>query len=204
MAVSEELKSFEELPAVFGALEMVLEDQFYQPEKHIFSLKENEDRETNAALGDAELLKRILEDIHHRDMGHLKKHFEQLKVVYHPEKAYSEMYVKFLFSSIIKEIYEAMDLPDEKRLSKDERPLIAAWRLRDVWKLTEKAMEELRNIWVAEEKGTRSEVTQVKITLSELSEELSADILRKKHICHQYLVIITLNKQETGMNLNRL
>ena len=91
LAVSEELKSFEELPAVFGALEMVLEDQFYQPEKHIFSLKENEDRETNAALGDAELLKRILEDIHHRDMGHLKKHFEQLKVVYHPEKAYSEM-----------------------------------------------------------------------------------------------------------------
>lgn len=35
LAVSEELKSFEELPAVFGALEMVLEDQFYQPEKHI-------------------------------------------------------------------------------------------------------------------------------------------------------------------------
>ena len=73
----------------------MLEDQFYQPEKHIFSLKESKNEEVNTALGDAELLKRILEDINHRDMTHLKNHFEQLKIVYHPEKAYSEMYVKF-------------------------------------------------------------------------------------------------------------
>lgn len=203
LAVSEELKSFEELPAVFGALEMVLEDQFYQPEKHIFSLKENEDRETNAALGDAELLKRILEDIHHRDMGHLKKHFEQLKVVYHPEKAYSEMYVKFLFSSIIKEIYEAMDLPDEKRLSREIDRLYRAKRLQDVWKLTEKAMEELEEYLAEEEKGTRSEVTQVKNYIYQnYQEELSVDILAEKvYLSPGYLSYIF--KQETGMNLNR-
>lgn len=203
LAVSEELKSFEELPAVFGALEMVLEDQFYQPEKHIFSLKENEERETNAALGDAELLKRILEDIHHRDMGHLKKHFEQLKVVYHPEKAYSEMYVKFLFSSIIKEIYEAMDLPDEKRLSREIDRLYRAKRLQDVWKLTEKAMEELEEYLAEEEKGTRSEVTQVKNYIYQnYQEELSVDILAEKvYLSPGYLSYIF--KQETGMNLNR-
>ena len=203
LPVSEELKSFEELPAVFEALEMVLEDQFYQPEKHIFSLKENEDRETNAALGDAELLKRILEDIHHRDMGHLKNHFEQLKVVYHPEKAYSEMYVKFLFSSIIKEIYEAMDLPDEKRLSREIDRLYRAKRLQDVWKLTEKAMEELEEYLAEEEKGTRSEVTQVKNYIYQnYQEELSVDILAEKvYLSPGYLSYIF--KQETGMNLNR-
>ena len=126
---------------------MVLEDQFYQPEKHIFSLKENEDRETNAALGDAELLKRILEDIHHRDMGHLKKHFEQLKVVYHPEKAYSEMYVKFLFSSIIKEIYEAMDLPDEKRLSREIDRYIVPKGCKMYGSSPKKPWRSWRNIW---------------------------------------------------------
>ncbi len=121
--------------------------RFYQPEEHIFSLKESEDRETNTALGDAELLKRILEDIHHQDMAHLKNHFEQLKIVYHPEKAYSEMYVKFLFSSIIKEIYEAMDLPDEKRLSREIDRLYRARRCKMYGSLLRKPWKSWKNIW---------------------------------------------------------
>lgn len=203
LAVSEELKSFEELPIVFGELEKVLEDQFYQPEKHIFSLKDDEEGEKKEFLGDSELLKRILEDINHRDMVHLKNHFEQLKVVYHPEKAYSEMYIKFLFSNIIKEIYEVMDLPDEKKLSKEIDKLYRVRRLQDVWKITEKAMEALKEYLAEEEKGTRSEVMQVKNYIYQnYQEELSVDILAEKvYLSPGYLSYIF--KQETGMNLNR-
>ncbi len=203
LAVSKELKSFEELPEVFVALEKVLEDQFYQPEKHIFSLRDEDEAKKDVFLGDSELLKRILEDIKHQDMAHLKSHFEQLKVVYHPEKAYSEMYVKFLFSNIIKEIYEVMDLVDEKKLSKEIDKLYRAKRLQDVWKITEKAMEALEGYVLEEEKGTRSEVTQIKNYIYEnYQEELSVDILAEKvYLSPGYLSYIF--KQETGMNLNR-
>ena len=48
-------------------------------------------------------------------------------------------------------------------------------RDRDVWKLTEKAMEELEEYLAEEEKGTRSEVTQVKNYIYQnYQEELSA------------------------------
>ena len=64
-------------------------------------------------------------------------------------------------------------------------------------------MEELEEYLAEEEKGTRSEVTQVKNYIYQnYQEELSVDILAEKvYLSPGYLSYIF--KQETGMNLNR-
>lgn len=203
-AVSKEIQNFQEFPQVFAGLEQLLEEQFYQPGKHIFSLEAQEKEQQDiSSLQDSELLKKILEDIHNKDMLHLKKHFRTLREVYHPEKSYSEMYVKFLFSSIVKGIYEVMDLPDEKKLSREIDRLYRCRHLKDVLDITEKAVGDLEGFLAENTKGTRSEVTKVKNYIYEnYQEDLSIDMLAEMvYLSPGYLSSIF--KQETGMNLNR-
>ena len=62
-------------------------------------------------------MEQITNDIQYKDLPHLRQDFQKLEDKYRANKQFSDMYVKFVFSGILKELLDQMDEMDEKMLS---------------------------------------------------------------------------------------
>lgn len=118
MAVSEEITDWQELPEVFSGLEEVLAEKFYQPRQKIFFAGEVQETREMDEAEESQVLNNIKEDIQYKDSIHLRQDFQKLERKYRESMKFSEMYVKFVFSNIVKDIYEEINPGDVKALSK--------------------------------------------------------------------------------------
>ena len=105
-AVSAPLEKIEDVPEEFRKLESLLEEQFYQPGQHVLISGEEAEGE-DAPAEDSELMDRISGEIRQKDVIHLKQDFGKLEQKYRGNRQFSEMYVKFVFSGILKELYDS-------------------------------------------------------------------------------------------------
>lgn len=114
------------------------------------------------------------------------------------------MYVKFVFSGILKELLDQMDGMDEKMLSKKVDRLYRCRKLNDVIVTVEEALQEYEQYIQEQEEGFRSEVTTVKGYIYHHYKEknLGAETLSAMvFLSPGYLSAVF--KEETGMTLNR-
>lgn len=202
-AVSREVSGIQEMPEEFQQLEQLLEEKFYQPKQHIFVHGKKVESTEDVIVEDSEILNNISEDIKFKDITHLWQDFHRLEQKYTTDKPYSEMYAKFVFSSILKEVYEAMSSSEEKRLSKKVDQLYHCKTIQDVRSITSTAIQELENYLQEQNEGFRSEITEVKSYIyHNYEKELNVEILAEKvYLSAGYLSAIF--KEATGMNLNR-
>lgn len=202
-AVSGEITSAEELPGMFLQMEELLEEQFYQPKQHIFAVGKEAETAGLEAVEDAKVMESISIDIKYKDIPHLWQDYYRLKQKYGKEKQFSEMYVKFVFSNIIKEILETMSPTGEKELSRTVDQLYRCKTMKDVVEITEKVIRELEAYEKDRNDGSRSEVAIVKNYIYHNYEKnLSVDMLASQvYLSARYLSAVF--KAETGMNLNR-
>ena len=202
-AVSTELENYRELPQLLPQLEQLLEEHFYEPEVHVFSMEAKGDEEDSAQVEDAKVLQNILDDIHHKDTVHLWQNFRRIEKKYRTDKQFSEMYVKFVFSSILKELYDTMMASGEKGLSREVDRLYRCRTIQEVLEITEQAIREFEEHLKEQNHGFRDEVTKVKSYIyHHYEEELSAEMLAAK-VCLSPGYLSHVFKQETGVNLNR-
>lgn len=202
-AVSEEVNGVENMPEEFQQLEQLLEEKFYQPKQHIFVHGKKAEPVAETEVEDSEILNSISEDIKYKDIAHLWQDFQRLEQKYRTDKPYSEMYVKFVFSSILKEIYEEMASAGDKSLSKKVDHLYRCRTIQDVLAVTESSIQELEAYLQEKNEGFRSEITAVKSFIyHNYEKELNIEMLAEKvYLSAGYLSAIF--KEETGMNLNR-
>ena len=202
-AVSKEMESGEELPEQFQKLEGLLEEQFYQPKQHIFMLGKEREETVQQTVEDSEIVGSISEDIKYKDIAHLWQDFRRLEKKYREEKQFSEMYVKFVFSSILKEIYEEMSSAGEKEMSRMVDRLYRCKTIREVLEITENAVRELEVYLKETNEGFRKEISQVKSYIyHNYQKNLSVEMLAEQvYLSAGYLS--AMFKEETGMNLNR-
>lgn len=222
-AVSRELKAYQDIPAEFQQMEKMLEEQFYQPQKHVFingeavsgfsseglngigkeSGGDGRAKGENAAE-EAEVLRRISENIKYKDIVYLRLDFQRLEEKYRNENQFSEMYVKFVFSSILKEIYETITANSgEKVLSKEVDRLYRCRTIQEVLEITKNAVDELECFIQEQNNGFREEVSKVKNYIYHHYEEnLNTETLaRMVYLSPGYLSAVF--KEETGVNMNR-
>src|SRR5699024_6294191 len=150
-AVSGELESWKDMPGQFRALEKLLEEQFYQPGQHVFISGAVREAGQDSAAEDSEIMEQISKDIKYKDIVHLKQNFERLELKYRVDKQFSEMYVKFVFSSILKEIYEQLSTLDEKTLSKKVDRLYRCRKIQDVLDIVSESVEEFEKCMMEQE-----------------------------------------------------
>lgn len=201
--VSSQVKGYRELPELLAQMEQLLEEQFYQPEIHVFSLDKGEEKESGREAGDAQLLQNIMEDIRRKDVDHLKQNFRRMELKYMGEKQFSEMYVKFVFSNIIKEINEASGNTGERELSRAVDRLYRCRTIGEVLEITQRAIQELEAYVNEHSGGYREEITRVKSYIyHHYEEELGIEMLAEQ-VCLSPGYLSAVFKKETGVNLNR-
>ena len=198
------LSGWREMPEEFKTLEQLLQEQFYQPGHHVFVNGEKADEESWDAEHDSELTERISKDIGYKDVTQLKKDFGTLAQKYRQDKQFSEMYVKFVFSGILKELCEQISSGDEKSLSRKVERLYRCRKIQDVLEIVSETLKEYETHISEQEGGFRREISTVKSYIHHHYNEknIGPEMLAAQvYLSPGYLSAIF--KEETGVTLNR-
>ena len=203
LAVSRKFEGCECLPEILEQLEQQMEEKFYHPEKHVFS---NEDDVLKLSVGeiqDSQIMQMISEDITRKDTEQLRKHFACLKEKYHDNTQYSAMYIKFVFSNVIQELFQENQFSGERRLEHEIERLYNCRNIMEILEVTEDNIKEYEAFLDRSMSSSRNEVAAVKNYIYQhYEEDLNLEMLAEKvYLSSGYLSFIF--KKETGMNLNR-
>ena len=203
LAVSRKFEGCECLPEILEQLEQQMEEKFYHLEKHVFS---NEDDVLKLSVGevqDSQIMQMISEDITRKDTEQLRRHFECLKEKYHDNTQYSAMYIKFVFSNVIQELFQENQFSGERRLEQEVERLYKCKNIMEILAVTEDNIKEYEAFLERSMSTSRNEVATVKNYIYQhYEEDLNLEMLAEKvYLSSGYLSFIF--KKETGMNLNR-
>ena len=145
-----------------------------------------------------ECLPEILEQLEQ-----LRKHFACLKEKYHDNTQYSAMYIKFVFSNVIQELFQENQFSGERRLEHEIERLYNCRNIMEILEVTEDNIKEYEAFLDRSMSSSRNEVAAVKNYIYQhYEEDLNLEMLAEKvYLSSGYLSFIF--KKETGMNLNR-
>lgn len=201
LAVSQKFDGLECLPEILEQLERQMEGEFYYPEVHVFFNEEESLQLAGKEVQDSQLIKMISEDILRKDVEQLWRHFDCLSKKYQWHTQYSAMYIKFVFSKVIQELYQEDVFMETRSLEKELERLYNGKHISEILKIT------AENIW-AYERGVfhcrtecKNDVEMVKEYIiwnagAKLSEKLFSD---NRNSSYGYLNFIF--RKETGMNM---
>lgn len=202
IAVSKTLHDPEEYPKAYQDLENQMENKFYSSDKTIF-LYEEEGGQSIYGNPRQDYQKKIKESIKLKDVAHIWENYNKLREDIRSESMDSQMYIKFIFSELIKDLYEEMQAIGSSRLREAVEAVYQAESLRTICEITEKCIQEFEKMCEQTENNVRSDIDQVKKYIAyHVDEDLSIDKLAAKvYLSQGYLSYIF--KKETGMNLSR-
>ena len=203
LAISSRFEGHEALPEILSQLEQTMEEKFYHPDIHVFTNEADETSQVNAETQDSQLMQKISEDISRKDVEQLKKHFECLVKKYENDTRFSAMYVKFVFSNVIQELFQENQFCEERKLDHEIERLYGCTDLKQILAITQENIREYEEFLERSMSGSRDEVASVKNYIYQhYAEDLSLETLAEKvYLSSGYLSFIF--KKETGMNLNR-
>ena len=200
LSVSRKFDGCECLPEILGQLEQQMEEKFYHPEKHIFSCEEEELKMVAGEVQDSQLMQMISEDISRKDTEQLWKHFECLKEKYSSNTQFSAMYIKFVFSNVIQELFQENQFADEHRLEQEIDRLYSCGNIMDILKVTEDNIREYEKFLERSMSESRNEVAAVKNYIYQhYGEDLNLEMLAEKvYLSSGYLSFIFKKENQSG------
>lgn len=201
IAVSSRIERPEQCPAACQELENLMENKFYRPDMKIYL---PEEQTANPREGHRiDYQKKLKDDIKLRDVAHLWRDYEMLREQISRECMDSQMYVKFIYAEIVKDLYEEMQMQNREWMKEAVEEIYQAGNLDDICRVVSRCIHEFENSNLQSEKNVRSDVDTVKQYIHyHLEEELGIDRLSQiVFLSPGYLSYVF--KKETGVNLSR-
>lgn len=203
LAVSSKFEGYQKLPSVMEQLEQLIEEKFYHPDTHVFTVEEETEKEEPGDVRDSRLMQKISEDVSRKDIPQLWAHFHCLAGKYQKNGQFSAMYIKFVFSNVIQELFSENRFGGEHKLEKEIERLYNCSNISQILEVTEENIKAYEAFLDRSMSESRNEVAAVKNYIYEnYREDLNLESLAEKvYLSSGYLSFIF--KKETGMNLNR-
>ena len=146
LAVSRRFDGYQELPEIMEQLEQQMEEKFYHPDIHVYTSEEDEEKNTGEEEQDSRLMEKISEDISRKDVKQLWSHFRSLASKYQSNTQFSAMYVKFVFSNVIRELFQENRFAGEHRLDLEVDHLYSCSTIQEIIEVTEKKYPPVRGV----------------------------------------------------------
>ncbi|HIV92701.1 MAG TPA: response regulator [Candidatus Eisenbergiella stercoravium] len=203
ISVSSGLKDGTQIADRYQELELLMENRFYDLESRVYMAENEAESAEDVRLDDDTLMKQIRQDIRAKDMLSLKEHCRRLFLNYGKNAGFSQIYVKFVFASLLKLLYEAIPEKTERELDEEMDRLYRAEDMDQVHGIIEKNTGLLEKKLEKESGSVHREVDTVKrYIFSHYGEELSIEQLAEMvYLAPSYLS--SLFKKETGQNLSK-
>jgi len=203
IAVSREFEDDRELPQIISLLEQQMEEQYVNPEVHVFTSAEEKERYVTEETQDSYLMQMISEDISRKDVGLLKRHFGCLTEKYQKRTAFSAVYIKFVFSSVLQELFQEERFSEERHLDREIDRIFSSSNMEQILEITRQVLKEYELFLEKSMHEARSRVYAVRDYIrAHAGEELTLAFLAAKVKLSPGYLYFTF-KTETGMNLYR-
>lgn len=203
LAISSPIEGAAGLSAAAEELELLMENKFYHSDCPVYYQGMDQSRTNMIQLDDDTLMKQMKQDIRMKDIQGLREHFDRFAQKYRNQTAFSQIYVKFLFSNLLKDIYDCLPSVGEEELNREIDILYRASDFSKVMKLVQKNIDLLSQVFSGNSSTMHREVEIVKQYIyAHFGEELSADRLGELvYLAPSYLSSVF--KKETGQNLSK-
>ena len=203
VAVSRQFSSYRELKDILSGLEAQMGEQYYHLDVHVFTSEEEKAKYVSEEAQDSELIQQISEDISRKDVGLLKKHFGFLVDKYQKQSQFSAMYVKFVFSNVLQELFQEPDFARERQLEKQIDELYSYSDMDRILTLTRQAIADYESyLGRCMEKSKKEVKALADYAKAHLAEDISVVSLSSMaHVSPGYLHF--LFQKEEGMSLPR-
>ena len=203
VAISSEISGYEGISKGMEELDALMENKFYNQINNIFYNGMHDDPTSIIQIDDDTLLKQMKQDVKMKDVLSLREHFQTFCEKYSSKHDFSQVYVKFLFSNLLKDIYENLPLADEKKLNGEIELLYKSSDFNTVIEIVNKNIDRLESAFEQNPSMVHKEIEVVKKYIYEhFGDELSVESLGKMvYMAPSYLSSVF--KKETGQNLSR-
>lgn len=191
------------LPFHFEEVEELMENKFYQTDSHVFMVDEKVDDHLHRSVDDDTYIKQMQQDIKMKDITRLREHFGGLKSKYKGKNNVSQVYIKFIFSNLLKVIYDQLPNTDADSMKNQIDLLYRATDFQTVIDLVEKNIRRLEEVFSYNPHLAHREVESIKEYIYEnYQKELSVEQLAEQvYMAPSYLSHVF--KKETGQNLSK-
>ncbi len=187
----------------FKTLESLIQEKFYTTGRYVYEESAEEDNGSVAELENDTLMKQIKQDIKMKDIMNLRKHFNEMSDKYTGKNPYSQVYVKFIFSNLLKEFYDNMPDADEMQQSREIEKIYISNTFDEIKDIMQANIEKLEQVFGTNPQMIHREIEDIKQYIYEnYNKELSVnDLAEKVYMAPSYLSYIF--KIETGQNLSK-
>lgn len=203
VAVVGGIQGTEKLEKAYNEAEFLMEARFYQPERKIYISERGEQKEDVNHLNDDTLMKQMKQDIRMKDIPGLREHFGRFCARYKNQTDFSQVYIKFIFSNLLKDFYNSMPETEESQLNEDITKLYCATDFKAVMDMVNDNIDRLEKSFGASPSVLHREIETVKQYIYDnYNKELSVDALAQSvYMAPSYLSHVF--KKETGQNISK-
>lgn len=202
IAVSREIRRLEDCYKAYQELEALLENKFYHGEKRIFSYNTQLEG-TSEDAGMTACIERIVQAFRQKNYTQMWMEFEAAQEFINRNRANSAMYIKFIFSDLIKKIHEDETEVDISNIRQKIEKIYSAGNLDAIYAVVREELQAQEERNSEEKEDGRRDIENVKQYInSHLADNLGTNMLAEQiYLSPGYLSYIF--KKETGVNLSR-
>lgn len=203
LAVSSRFEGCASLPEVLKALERQMEEKYYHPDIHVFADDEDDYGTINEEVQDSRLLEQISGDISRKNVEKLCRHVESLVNKYQNDGRYSGMYVKFVFSSVIQELFWEQEFARNQNLKEEIDKLYSCNSLSGILEVTKECVEKYCDFINETMEETRQKIKAAKDCIyKNCSQPLDMQMIAG-HVGMSRGYLGYIFQKETGMSIQR-
>ena len=203
IAISKDFDDARHITAAFEETESLMENRFYETESKIYISYADDQVAIDDHIDDDTLMKQMKQDIKMKDTENLKVHFEKLCLKYKRKNDFSQVYIKFIFSNLLKDFYD--NLPDVSALdlNSEIEKLYKSADFQTVIDIVNVNIKRLEDTFQSNPQMIHREIESVKQYIYEhYGEEISVEYLADLvYMAPSYLSCVF--KKETGQNLSK-
>ena len=154
-------------------------------------------------IDDDALMKQMKQDIKMKDVTFLRIHFEALCKKYRGQTNFSHIYIKFVFSNLLKDFYDNIPGANQDEFSREIDRLYTSEDFSCIMDIVNKNIDLLEKSFDSDPVSSHREIEMVKDYIhGHFGEEISAQQLADMvYLAPSYLS--SLFKKETGQNLSK-
>lgn len=204
IAVSRPVKNSDHLSKLYAELETQLENKFYQLDEHIFGYDGGTFSEDETPIQQKTDFQAILqENIRKKEIPQLWDNYYKLRQQIRAASMDSQMYIKFIFTELIRDIYEQMQAVGSEEMKADVEKVYQSGNLGSICEVIEGCIHKFEKNCLAENGSARSDVERIRRYIQyHVDEDLRIDQLAARvYLSQTYLSYIF--KKETGMTISR-
>ena len=203
IAISGKIDGYEGIAKGMEEMEALMENKFYDRNSNVFYKGMNCENDEAVQTDDDTVIKQMKQDVKMKDAASLREHFAIFCEKYGGKRVFSQVYVKFLFSNLLKTFYESLPATDEKELNEEIELLYKSEDFDTVRGIVDKNIDRLAGSFDKNPSMVHREIEIVKKYIYEhFGEDISVESLSKMvYMAPSYLSSIF--KKETGVNLSR-